>query len=193
MATLGALVDIVAAAEGISRERVEAIARAVREAGLIATHGRGSSAAQMTETDAANLLIAVNAAETARAAPETVRRFRALRADNKSQHEFGRVLEEMIAATVSGEIVACLLDLGFRRLGVEGEKRRHALRRFDLRIEFQSSPPLAVIECRLPATRMPQFLPFYPPREKSAGRAEVDRRTTITDRTILAIAERMRA
>lgn len=192
MATLGALVETVAAAEGINRERVEAIARAVREASLIATHGRGPSAAQMSETDAANLLIAVNAAETARAAPETVRRFRALRTNNRNRHEFGRVLEEMIAAAARSEIVDCLLGLGFGPLGIEHEKRKHTLRAFDLRIEFQSSRPLAVIECRVPATRPPQFLPFYPPQEKSAVRTEVDRRTTITDRTILAIAKTMR-
>ena len=129
MATLGALVELVAAAEGISRERVEAIARAVREAGLIATHGRGPSAAQMSAADAANLLIAANAAETARAAPETVRRFRALRTNNRNRHEFGRVLEEMIAAAARGvKSFDCLLGLGFGPLGIEHEKRKHTLK-----------------------------------------------------------------
>ena len=41
MATLSQLVDVVAAVEGLDRERVGAIARVVREAGLIATRGTG--------------------------------------------------------------------------------------------------------------------------------------------------------
>lgn len=66
MATLENLVATIAEVQGIGAERVRAIARAVREAGLIAKHGRGTSAAEMSETDAANLLIAVNVADTAR-------------------------------------------------------------------------------------------------------------------------------
>jgi hypothetical protein len=81
-----------------------AFARSVREAGLITSRGRGPSAAEMNEADAANLLIAVNAAETARAAPDTVRRFRALRMSHENQRAFGAVLEEMIAAAVRNEL-----------------------------------------------------------------------------------------
>ena len=79
MATLSQLVDVVAHVEGLNRDRVGAIARAVREAELIATYGRGTSAGHTGLTDAANLLIDVNAAETARSAPEVVRRYRASR------------------------------------------------------------------------------------------------------------------
>lgn len=192
MATLGALVELVAAAEGISRERVEAIARAVREAGLIATHGRGPSAAQMSAADAANLLIAVNAAETARDAPDTVRRFRELRTNDRNRREFGQVLEGMIAAAIEAKFFDFLLDLNLGPKGARHEEQRSASKKSDLRIEFLSSRPMAVIEGRVPANLMPRLLPFYPPHEKSAVRAEADRRTAITHRTILAIAEMIR-
>jgi hypothetical protein len=190
MATLGALVEIIAHAEGIDRERVAAIARAVREAGLIATHGRGPSAAQMSETDAANLLIAVNGAETARAAPQAVRRFRALRTNHKNQREFGSVLEEIIAAAVRLELVEYLHRLYLPTVDANRSKRRVASGTFDMKIEFEFNRPMAVIECRIPATAMPMHLPFYP--QKSTVRAESDRRTTIGHRTILAVAEMMR-
>jgi hypothetical protein len=98
MATLSQLVGIIATVEGLDRERVGAIARAVREAELIATHGRGTSAAHMGEAYAANLLIAVNAAETARIAPEIVRRYRASRTNNRRQLQFGATLEQMITS-----------------------------------------------------------------------------------------------
>ncbi|MGO9682302.1 MAG: hypothetical protein ACLPTZ_06855 [Beijerinckiaceae bacterium] len=65
MATLSELVDTVAAVEGLDSATVSLIARNVREAGLIATGGRGPSAARMGLTDAANLLIAVNATKHA--------------------------------------------------------------------------------------------------------------------------------
>lgn len=83
------LVDVVAALAGLDVDRVGALARAIREAELIATHGRGTSAAKMGVADAANLLIAVNAADTARGAPDLVRRYRALRTNDKKQLEFG--------------------------------------------------------------------------------------------------------
>ena len=56
MTTLSQLVDVVAAVEGLDGDRVAAVARAVREAGLIATYGRGTSAAKMGLADAANFL-----------------------------------------------------------------------------------------------------------------------------------------
>lgn len=193
MATLAALVEIVADAEGIEAQRVAALARSVREAGLIASRGRGPSAAQMSEADAANLLIAVNAAETARAAPDTVRHFRALRTNRENPRAFGPVFEEMIAAATKNELVDYLLDLGFGPVGIERDKQRHALGTFEMRIEFQHERPMVVIECRMPSIAMPKFIPFYPPHEKGIVLAKVDRRaiTEITQNTILAVAKMM--
>jgi hypothetical protein len=189
MATLSQLVDVVATVEGLKREGVGAIARAVREAGLIATHGRGTSAAQMGVADAANLLIAVNAAETARSAPEIVRRYRASRTNNKKQLEFGPTLEGVIAAAQTRRLADHLMDLGFGPSGDLREKLEHTRERLDLRIDFMGSRPLVVIECRIPMSAMPKFLPFYP--RDSTARAQADRRITISHRTIQGIAENL--
>jgi hypothetical protein len=194
MATLGALVEIIATVEGISSERVAAIARAVREAELIASYGRGPSAAQMSATDAANLLIAVNAAETARNAPDTVRRFRELRTDKKPQQQFGQVFEELITAAIKDGLVDNLLDLNLGPSRISRDKLRSLIGSFEMRIDFRHDRPMAVIECRLPTTAMPKSIPFFPAHEKRVVHANVDRRavTQITHETILAIAETLR-
>jgi hypothetical protein len=194
MASLGALVEIVADAEGVDSQRVAAFARSIREAGLITSRGRGPSAAEMSEADAANLLIAVNAAETARAAPDTVRRFRALRTNRKNQRAFGSVLEEMMAAAVKNELVDYLLDVDLGPIGIDRDKQRHALRTFHMRIEFQHKRPMAVIECRMPSIAMPKTMTFYPPNEGGVVPAKVDRRTIteITQNIILAVADIIR-
>ena len=194
MAILSNLVKTVAAVSGVERERVGAIARAIREAGLITTRGRGPSAAQMSSSDGANLVIAVNTAETARSAPAMVRRFRTLRTNNRNPSEFGRVLDELITASTKDRLVDYLLDQGFGPVGIECDKRRQALEKPYIRIEFHHERPMAVIECRLPTSAMPKPIPFFPTREKRVVHTNVDRRTTteITHETILAIAETLR-
>ena len=177
----------IASCEGIDQERVAAIARAVREAELIATHGRGASAARMTAKDAANLVIAANTAETARSAPEAVRRYRALEAHKGI--EFGRVLDEMIDAAARRRLAEYLLDLGFGPARNLRDQFGHALRQIAMRIEFTQGRPTAVIECRIPSTAMPKVLAFYPARQDR----EKDRRiiTTITHKTILAVGDNL--
>lgn len=101
MATLSELVEIVAAVEGIDLATVRLIARNLREAGLIATRGRGLSAAKMTLADAANLLIAVNATDKVREAAQTVHTYRRLEAYGRwtgRRFRFGDALEQLIQA-----------------------------------------------------------------------------------------------
>src|SRR5262249_2541293 len=78
MASLSELARTIAQVEGLEEATVNLIGRYVREDGLIATGGRGTSAATMTARDAANLLIAVNATTVAVDAPNTTRTYRAL-------------------------------------------------------------------------------------------------------------------
>jgi hypothetical protein len=99
MARLEELVETVAEQEGMDPATVRLIARNVREAGLITTGGRGTSAGQMTFGDAANLLIGVNASVNAREAPETVRKYRRMRPACRNQSgDFGKALEKLIEA-----------------------------------------------------------------------------------------------
>lgn len=80
MATLSDLVAMTAKVEGLDPGSVALYARHLREAGLIKTSGRGTSAAVMGLPDAANLLIGINTAKSAPEAPRAIRQFRALQA-----------------------------------------------------------------------------------------------------------------
>jgi hypothetical protein len=112
MATLSDLVETIAQVEGMEPATVSLIARNVREAGLISKKGRGLSAAKMTLTDAANLLIAVNTTAIVRESPQTVRIYRQLeeaihfRRNNQlvlaERVQLGRALEQLIEAASNG-------------------------------------------------------------------------------------------
>src|SRR5215472_8031770 len=80
MAKLSDLVEVVSSVEGVDPATVNLIAREVREAGLIKTGGRGTSAARMDFGDAAALLIAVNVTTIVREAALSVRRYSRLEA-----------------------------------------------------------------------------------------------------------------
>jgi hypothetical protein len=109
MATLSDLVVVTAKVEGLDPGSVALYARHMREAGLIKTSGRGTSAAVMGLPDAANLLIGVNTAKTAPQAPPAVRLFRDLHAfefrseaDPRPESDWGALgdaIEELIRAS----------------------------------------------------------------------------------------------
>lgn len=143
MATLERLVATIAGVECIDAERVRAIARAIREAGLIKTAGRGTSAAQMTIRDAANLLIAVNVADTAREAPEVVRRYQGLLV--QTEHgvgEFGYELQYLLKAARFEQMAQCLEFYAryFEReaLRVSDERRTDS---YKIRVRFEKPIP----------------------------------------------------
>lgn len=78
MAVISELVRTVAQVEKLEENFVSVYARSAREAGYISHHGRGKNAAQMLSRDATNLLIAVNASDLAKNAPETISTYRDL-------------------------------------------------------------------------------------------------------------------
>jgi hypothetical protein len=120
MATLTQLVDTIAKVEGLERSTVNLVARYVREAGLIATHGRGTSAATMGVKDAANLLIGVNATTTGKDAARTVLAYRALvsyqfraKGDSRPAKRYGTLgeaMEQLVDATGVGELPEVFLN-----------------------------------------------------------------------------------
>jgi hypothetical protein len=120
MATLTQLVDTIAAVEGLERSTVNLVARYVREAGLIATHGRGTSAATMGVRDAANLLIGVNATATGKDAARTVSVYRALlsyefraKGDPRPAKKYGTLgeaIEQLVDAAGEGELPEVFLN-----------------------------------------------------------------------------------
>jgi len=82
MATPGQLVQVMANVLGISKATVVQYDRVLSEHGLRSKHGRGTSAAQVTSRDAANLLTAIAASSplglSAKDAVEICKRFSAL-------------------------------------------------------------------------------------------------------------------
>ena len=114
MASVGMLVAAIARAEGLDPARVAMIARSLRENGFIAMKGRGNSAATMSPTDAANLLIGVNASPVAAGVAKLVGVYRNLQANEVRRKTdrrpssvlgtFGIALEALIEAYRSGEL-----------------------------------------------------------------------------------------
>ena len=78
MTRLPALIDAFAACDERDRGTIEHFARVIREAGHLPTTKRGVGAAEMGPTEAAMLMIAINASDAPRSAPEAVQAFRQL-------------------------------------------------------------------------------------------------------------------
>ena len=78
MGTLSGLVKAIAVVQGLDENQVLWIARYLREAGLITQGGRGRGGARMTVSDAANLLIGVNAPGAPKDSAALVQAFRDL-------------------------------------------------------------------------------------------------------------------
>lgn len=120
MATLSELVETLAAVEGLDPARVSLIARYIREADLITTHGRGPSAAKMNLTDAANLVIGATVTRIATEAATVVSTYRALesyelrtKTDPRPPKQFGTLgaaVEQLIHAAGVGELPELFLD-----------------------------------------------------------------------------------
>ncbi|MFZ1428550.1 MAG: hypothetical protein WAS21_17465 [Geminicoccaceae bacterium] len=85
MTKLPGLVGALAECDERERATLDHVARVIREAGLIPTTKRGSGAADMTLTAAANLLIAANTGGIPKAAAMTVIQYRTLVPRNTGQ------------------------------------------------------------------------------------------------------------
>jgi hypothetical protein len=106
MATLSELAEVIAEVEGVDHATVTWIGRSLREAGLVAKHGRGPSAAQMGWSDATNMLIAVNATRNTAEAVRAVSAYRRFRPEqyqvpiSEMNRDFtlGEAIEQLLVA-----------------------------------------------------------------------------------------------
>lgn len=120
MAKLAQLIEAVSSHSGVPLPTVSLTARHVREAGLISSGGRGPGGAEMTPTDATNLLIGTVAAMQVKDAPEVVRLFRSARPiknDWGEDHSEARLPIANFATLPFGE----MLDELFRQLAADGD------------------------------------------------------------------------
>ncbi len=112
MARLPALIDTLAELDTRSRQTIEHVARLVREAGYIQTTKRGRGAAEMTEADAAALLIGLNAIETPTDAAQQVPLFSELTIQKDASFSDDPVpveLKRVTRAKTFGEAVEALI------------------------------------------------------------------------------------
>lgn len=131
--TPGQLVTTVAEVTGVPRPTVSVIDRQLSEAGLRSKGGRGLSAAAMTPTDAANLLIAVSVARSDLSGVDAAAKYRGgvfqsyahdmegefprppgnwsldwgprPVFDLKPYHSFGDLLDHLVALSMQGELI----------------------------------------------------------------------------------------
>jgi hypothetical protein len=152
MATISELAAAIARAEGLDPSTVALIARYLREAGFIQKKGRGPSAARMVVSDAANLLIAVNASTTAVEANEVVPVYRELVAfesdkgrRSKLNGTFGEALELLIEAAITGKLPDPFLSSSVHRAVLDAFEQGQT----EISIEFEKPDPKARITVRL--------------------------------------------
>lgn len=139
MASIAELVRVVANVEGFEENFVSVYARSAREAGLISHHGRGRNAARMTPTDAAHLLIAVNASPLAKEVPEVIARYGELRLSHSPSNKLREERQIAFLATAGltfTEALSFLLDVD-----PAGELNLEALVSSDLYGYIPSPPP----------------------------------------------------
>ena len=145
MATLSELVETIAEVEGLDAATVGLMGRYIREAGLIAKRGRGPSAAKMGLSDAANLLIGVNATKNAVDAASAVTTYRSLTAywqqgslPPVKYGVLGEAIEQLIFAAGVGELPTLLgqdVQLELQEAFAQGEAR--------IDLKFRTSIPFA--------------------------------------------------
>lgn len=125
MALISDLVSAIAEVEGLPEESVNLIARYTREAGFLSQGARGRNAPRATVSDAANLLIAVNASGcVVKEAPQAVELYRDLvchaphgsRAATRHGVEYGQIEPDELrfldrhGAATFGEMLESIID-----------------------------------------------------------------------------------
>jgi hypothetical protein len=215
MATLTELGKVISEVEGIDPARVAWIGRSLREAGLISKHGRGPSAAHMGWTDAANVLIGVNAARKAANAAKATSAYRRFRPEElqfpnitlrSRDFTLGQAIEQLLVAAGTGELPKSFL-------GVPGDdddlmSEMFAARQVHVELRFRTNAPSALLRvaqtfewatlestAASPALVLMHFSPRKlrdPPDARPDGSGDCLEETTIGFRTLREVGELIR-
>jgi hypothetical protein len=196
MAILSELVSTVAKVSGMDLASIALIARQAREAGLIATSGRGPSAASMGLTDAANLLIAVNTVKHAREVARAIPLYRQLvpyeRDPKGNRHalegvgRLGEVIENLIHAAAVGTFPDPFLG---KKMSVQ-LKDDFARRNAGIVMKFNVTFVAAALRImkRIPQDGLPDYPPldlapvvlvfdFFPPTRRRSPSTRIELRS----------------
>jgi hypothetical protein len=214
MASIGELASTIAEAEGVDPATVALVARYLRETGFIQKKGRGPSAASMLTSDAANLLIAVNASMSTATAAEVVPIYRNLVAvdwtgkkpTSKIGGTFGEALELLIDCAIAGKLPEMFLPAVVPNPVRNAFEQGHA----EVSVAFERPNPWAWIQIQTPTASLTDLsnlanmapiyvcaLTFFPMNSRlSRKRKKVgDRkdRTEIRNATIFSLAKILRS
>jgi len=219
VALLSQLVKAIAKVEELDEVQVSFYARNAREAGLITQRGRGRGAAHMAVTDAANLLIGVNASKLAIDVGDVIPRYRELYLNGSNADDVKRrQLRNLITFDASfGEYLEHLINLARPTHNGRSElddtlalSVRKADEAFARRRGVSFPPPQLEIQFIRPSTEVCVMLlsprvsenktvvdlyelarSIYRPGEYNVGLVKPERQesTIITQRTISAVAQ----
>ncbi|WP_461653663.1 hypothetical protein [Methylorubrum aminovorans] len=197
MAVLSTLVKALAEVEGLEETQVAWVGRYLREAGLVSSGGRGRGGAQMTVTDAANLLIGVNATSTAKEAVGAVVSIRDLTVadevfpiseDIKDESRLSMALyQPRSAAACIENLIGCFTKQEGGETALDEASSPH------ITISFSRPRTRVIIRVADLATSDDETDDLYALLEFDGGRRLAERfadkadRTTITHRTLAAL------
>lgn len=191
MARLPAVLELLAPLDGRPYATLDVVARHLRYAGMFSTFRPGRGSADVTNEDAANLLLACMGGDVLVASPRTVEVLRSLKRRPAPRiPNFPRTVGLLIQLPNLGEFTDSLLDYG------------DAVRREceDYRVEFSVSRPvpraeLAMIDVIGRRTVVAEWVVdvnllmagFY--RQEQAQRADKRITATVSGETIYALAD----
>jgi hypothetical protein len=186
MASPGQLVQVMADVLGISKGTVTQFDRVLAENGLRTKRGRGRSAAEVTSRDAAYLLIALAASQSANEGPSTCKKFSSLKwlseVDDDSREGLSKIGVKALANLPDGHCFGAALSALIDSAGTgEMDKFSEGL----IWVHFYLASPLSahIGAKRSPKSRAARFAYFglsSPPPEGNLIRLSMVATHTIT-------------
>ncbi|WP_336489822.1 hypothetical protein [Methylobacterium nigriterrae] len=189
---MSTLVERIAEVEGIDATYASGVARYLREAGLLTQAGRGRGAAHMNITDAARLLIGLNASVTAKEAPDYTRKFGELKMIWDEYAKIGGVCEK-------GQLLLPAIENLIELCGQQSLRRKFEQADLEIKIQFNLPVPHVFIhifettedEFCIPDTKEVARGMYGSNMAKIPFKMMPDKivTTTITQRTLLVAAD----
>jgi hypothetical protein len=158
MVSPGQLIDAISSVTGASRSKVFVAHRNLREAGLIATGGRGPSAAKMTTIDAALILLALTSGSDLKACAASVERYRNLPLQDPHSSKF---FKARTAGAALADVLEAIPDFEAGFTHPDGED--------ELVLEVRGPYPIVRLIYRKGGQSVPESYDFFEPDPQAFG------------------------